>query len=150
MQTKPSHTHSHCDVQVGICLVGPHAGILTWVCIHAHTRTTHTRSHPAESRLRQGCTWRVHTQRTSPVDGGQQPALVLAGGSRLLPACVFVQHPRLLQHSGSRLPHLGVEGTVSGERDPLGLWEEGMGTWTPGSERGCVLGAGGPLTSLAY
>lgn len=34
-----THTQSHCDVQVGICLVGPHAGILTWVCIHTHGHT---------------------------------------------------------------------------------------------------------------
>lgn len=33
---------------------------------------------------------------------------------------------------------------MSGDMDPLGLWEEGLGAWTAGSERGCVLGAGGP------
>ena len=63
----------------------------------------------------------MHAQRSSPVDGGQQPALVPAGGSRVLPAFMFVEHPGLLQHSGGRLFHLGVGFTVSREIVLLGF-----------------------------
>lgn len=44
--------------------------------------------------------------RHSRVDSSQQPALVSAGGACILPACVFVEQPGLLQHSSCRLLHL--------------------------------------------
>lgn len=69
-------------------------GIPTWALIPARTHKlcieeeTRTQMHTA-------C-----THRPSRVDGSQQPALVPAGRSGVLPARVFVEHPGLLKHPG--------------------------------------------------
>lgn len=151
MQTRPSHTHSHCDVQVGICLVRTtrgHPDLGMHSCSHGHTHTlTPCRGVDSDRAVHGVC---AHTE---------GPHRLVAASSRLntsgrlqTPSCVCVwpwHHDSCSTFRAGFDSLIWVWGhRVRGE-GALGLWEEGLGTWTPGSE-GVFWVLEAPLTSLAY
>lgn len=114
-----THAQSHCDVQVGICLVGPHAGILTWVCIHTHTRT-HTHTHTLQRGVDSDRA--VHGMCTH-----RGPHLLMAASSRRW--CL-----RAAPDSFLRVCLYNIQDSCSTRAADSLIWVWGshcQGTWTP-------------------